>query len=243
MRARGLLVFCLGLAFVAALAAAFFLHVPVALLVTCALGAACLVWGALVITLPWNLYFEARAVLTDMAASRERGINVALDREAEARTVARRMLGASVGLHLASSAGMAVVAASSGEQWAWWFAGFYLLSTAVRPAWEYHRYLLMRLRQLKQEVHYPRNDVLALVEDVMVLKRQSAEHEAEYREVFQMVRVLEAQTQARDAELDRKVTGVGRSLEETVNKLTDNQEIISGIKAFLRLVQTGPARQ
>jgi hypothetical protein len=34
---------------------------------------------------------------------------------------------------------------------------------------------------------------------------------------------------------------VARKFEETIDRLTDNQEIISGIKAFLRLVQ--PARQ
>lgn len=242
MRAKTLWLMCLGLTFVAALVAALFWHVPVPVLVTWGLGGACLLWAVLVITLPWNLYFEAREVLLDMAASQQRGIVVPEDRIAMARQVARRMLATSILLHAVSALVMGLVAFTRDENWAWWFSGLYLFSTLVRPAWEYHRHLLLRLRQLRQEVHYPRNDVLSLVGDVGALQQASREHEREYREVFTMLRALEAQMNARDNELDRKVTAVGRSLEETVNKLTDNQEIISGIKAFLRLVQNGTAR-
>ena len=48
---------------------------------------------------------------------------------------------------------------------------------------------------------------------------------------------------AETAELRGKVHAVGRELETTISRLTDNQEVIRGIQAFVRLVaqssQTG----
>ena len=42
---------------------------------------------------------------------------------------------------------------------------------------------------------------------------------------------------AGDQENGRKLDAVARKFEETIDRLTDNQEIIAGIKAFLRLIQ------
>jgi hypothetical protein len=47
---------------------------------------------------------------------------------------------------------------------------------------------------------------------------------------------------ARDQETRRRIDAVARKFEETIDRLTDNQEIISGIKAFLRLVQAGDGK-
>jgi hypothetical protein len=44
----------------------------------------------------------------------------------------------------------------------------------------------------------------------------------------------------RDHELDRRLDAVGRQFEDTISRLTDNQEVIAGIKAFLRLLRTEP---
>jgi hypothetical protein len=50
--------------------------------------------------------------------------------------------------------------------------------------------------------------------------------------------------QNRSEESQRQLDAVARRFEETIDRLTDNQEIISGIKAFLRLVQRpGPLAQ
>ncbi|WP_171064386.1 hypothetical protein [Actinomadura soli] len=44
-----------------------------------------------------------------------------------------------------------------------------------------------------------------------------------------------------DGELDRRLDAMGRQFEETVARLTDNQEVIAGIKAFLRMLRTETA--
>ncbi|TXS19210.1 hypothetical protein EAO70_10280 [Streptomyces sp. adm13(2018)] len=38
-------------------------------------------------------------------------------------------------------------------------------------------------------------------------------------------------------ETDRRIAALAREFESTVNRLTDNEEIITGLKAFLRLLR------
>jgi len=42
--------------------------------------------------------------------------------------------------------------------------------------------------------------------------------------------------EAETSELRQNIHAIGREFETTVSRLTDNQEIISGIQAFVRLV-------
>ncbi|MBI5493442.1 MAG: hypothetical protein HY904_00340 [Deltaproteobacteria bacterium] len=238
---RLLVLGCAALTFVAALLAVFFLDVPVALVATVGMGVLLLGWLVVVVTLPWNLHFQARHVLAEMKRSRERGIVVPDDRAAEAERVRRRTLVMSLGLHGLSAGGMALVAWLTGETLAWWFCGFYLLSTAVRPALEYHRHVRERLATLLSEVRYPRDDILSLVSQVNTLQHSVETHAREYRELFTSLRALEQTTTARDTQMEQRMAALVRKFEESVARLTDNQEVITGIRAFLRIIQEPPA--
>ena len=212
-------------------------RVSLAVVATVIVGVGCLAWLVVIVVLPWNLFFQARHLLNEIARSRERGVTVALAQEEKARAVAGRMLRISIGLHVGSAV---VVGAGSfvyGERVGYIFAGLFLLSTLFRPAVEYHRYLRRLLSDALVEIKYPRDDVVQLVADVKALLRTTDEHgrqlDALSREDDRLRRDLEAKSD--DAR--RRLDAVARRFEETIDRLTDNQEIISGIKAFLRLVQ------
>ncbi|MFE0805388.1 hypothetical protein [Streptomyces sp. NPDC058812] len=49
---------------------------------------------------------------------------------------------------------------------------------------------------------------------------------------------LTASVYARADDADRRITALGREFETTVNRLTTNEEIISGVRAFLRLMRS-----
>src|SRR5207248_3226472 len=132
----------------------------------------------------------------------------------------------------------------------YYFAGFYLLSTLFRPGVEYYKYLRSRLYELGNEVKYPREDVIKLRADVMELKSRVSRHEDQIQELekqlgeqgYRLEMRVQQEAQAgvaRHQELDRRFGSLGRKFEETVDRLTDNQEIIAGVKAFLRLVKDG----
>ncbi|MFB7600461.1 hypothetical protein [Streptomyces sp. NPDC056160] len=68
--------------------------------------------------------------------------------------------------------------------------------------------------------------------------------EEQYRALAELRRTMDAlamSTHERAEGTDRRIAALGREFESTVNRLTGNQEIIAGVKAFLRLLRTPDA--
>jgi hypothetical protein len=196
-------------------------------------GAISLLWLVVVLTVPWNLCLSARHVLHEIQVSREAGIEVAQHREDEARRIARRMLVLAISGHLVSAAVIAVVTFFAGAQLGYYFSGFYLLATAFRPIAAYTKHLRDRVRTLGQEVRYPRADVISLRDRV-------SELETVVKGVKRDIDDLNAARQGlelADHDLGRRMTLMARRFDETVDGLNDNQEVITGLKAFLRLIR------
>lgn len=212
-------------------------HVPFAAVVTVLMAAVCLAWLVALVTFPWNVYFHAKEVLFEIRRSREKGIVVAAEREEEARGVERRMLAFCVVAHLASAFLVAVAAWLSGERAGYVFSAFYLLSTFFRPAAAYYRYLRERLGQILDEVRWPLPDVASLRDRVTTLEAKVERAEERLRDLGVTADVDRTAAMSRADALDRKLTTVARGFEESLHKLTDNREVIAGIKAFLRLVR------
>ncbi|MEU9450893.1 hypothetical protein [Streptomyces sp. NPDC048277] len=229
----------------AALVFAYVAGAPPAVVFGVGAGVLSLLWLLLLLTLPWNLYFRAHAVLAEIAVSREKGIEVSPTRDAEAARIARTMLRAAVAGHLLTAAVVLAVTWSTGEFTGYWFAAFFLLSTFFRPAGAYFGQLRRRLGTLLKDVTYPRDDVVELharlnraEAGTRVLEEKAEEQYRALGELRRAVDALAMGTYERAEEADRRIAALGREFESTVNRLTDNQEIIAGVKAFLRLLRT-----
>lgn len=226
-----------GAALIALLVAALAFKVEVALVATLAMGVICLAWLVAIVVLPWNLLFRARHLLAEMARSERRGIAVDAEARIEAKQVASRMFRLSVALHLVSALLLCLGSFLLGQRLGYAFAGLFLLSTLFRPAVEYYRYLHAKLGGYLNEVKVPREDAVKLAQDVSaVVARAQGQHEALEKLTQELAQLTEAM-KAGDQENGRKLDAVARKFEETIDRLTDNQEIIAGIKAFLRLIQ------
>jgi hypothetical protein len=129
-------------------------------------GAIALAWLAVLLAVPWNVYFAARRVTAQMASSHERGILVTDANRTEARRIASRMLWFALGGHLLSAAVIAVLTAISGNRIGYYFAGFYLLAASFRPAAAYFAHLRARIGSLSRESLHPRDDVISLRQQV-----------------------------------------------------------------------------
>ncbi|SEB72130.1 hypothetical protein [Streptomyces sp. TLI_105] len=241
-----------GLA-VGALVLAYAVGAPPGTVLAVGAGVLGLLWLLLLLTAPWNLYFRAHAVLAEIAVSREKGLVVSGERDAEARRIARVMLRLAVAGHVATAGAALAVAAATGRAAGYWCAGFFLVSTVFRPAGAYFGQLRRRLGLLLREVTYPRDDVVALRERVAALENGATvldgKAEEQYRALAELRRTVDAvglSAHDRAEETDRRIAALAREFEATVNRLTDNEEIITGLKAFLRLLRTtdtatGPA--
>jgi hypothetical protein len=206
------------------------------------MGVLCLLWLLAILKWPWDLYFQAQAVAFEQQRSRERGIAIVPGREAYIRTLRRRLGWLAVGAHLFSAAFVAGVASFTGGEVGYYFAAFYLVSTAFRPAVAGYVYLSRKLQAIGKEARYPREDVVDLQAKV---KAQEENARTFTRELKELREELRRETQTRDAEtraLRQSVHAVSREFETTVSRLTDNQEVIRGIQAFVRLVSQSAAR-
>jgi hypothetical protein len=215
--------------------------VELATLLSLGLGAICLIWLIVLLTFPWNLCFAARHVVHEIAVSREAGIEVPRHREEEARTIARRMLVLAVAGHVVSAGVIVVVTFFSGRQVGYYFAGFYLLATVFRPVGAYTSHLRERVRTLAQEIRYPRADVVALRDQVAGLTATAERLSEEIKQAGAELAAARHGLELADHDLDRRMTLMARRFDETVDGLSDNQEVITGLKAFLRLVRADPA--
>jgi hypothetical protein len=229
-----------------ALALVYAVGAPLPVVLGAGAGVLCLLWLLVLLTVPWNVYFRAHTVLAEIAVSREKGLVVPPAREAEAARIARMMLRVAVAGHLLTAAGVVAVTVATGHGAGYWIAGFFLLSTVFRPAGAWFAQLRKRLGTLLDDVTYPRDDVLALRERVehtdSGIKVLEEKAEEQYRALAELRRTVDALGVAvyeRAEDADRRITALAREFEATVNRLTDNEEIITGLKAFLRLLRTG----
>lgn len=246
---RAAVVLGAGAAAVAVLVLVYAVGAPLDVVLGVGAGALCLLWLMVLVTVPWNLYFRARSVVHEVGVSREKGLDVPAGREAEAAGIARRMLVAAVAGHLLSAGVLAVVTAVSGRLVGYWFVGFMLLSTLVRPSGAYFAALRGRLSVLMREARFPRDDVLAVGVRADALERGMAvlegKAEEQYRALAELRGTVDALGVAQEAaarSTDRRLSDIAREFESAVDRLTDNQEIISGVKAFLRLLRAEQGR-
>lgn len=207
-------------------------------------GVLSLLWLLLLLTVPWNLYFRAHAVLAEIAVSREKGLEISRARDAEATRIARAMLRTAVAGHVVTSTVVLTVTWVTGAFTGYWFAAFFLLSTFFRPAGAWFGQLRRRLGTLLKDVTYPRDDVVELnarldraETGTRVLEEKAEEQYRSLAELRRTVDALAMSAYERAEDADRRIAALGREFESTVNRLTDNQEIIAGVKAFLRMVR------
>src|SRR5215468_9988898 len=87
--------------------------------------AAALAWLIVLVAVPWNLYFGARRVVMEMAVSRRRGIKIPPEQDAEAHTIARRMLWFALGGHVLAAAVSGVITYVTGDEIGYYITAAY----------------------------------------------------------------------------------------------------------------------
>lgn len=238
---QGSAIALLILAYLAALGVAVWSDVPPGTLLTWGAGGAAMLWLVVLVTLPWNLHFRAREVLAEMRRSREAGIKVTDEQVGFAERVKRWTLMTSLAIHLVSAGVALAVALLADADLGYPFAGFYLLSCLVRPMMASIQQVRRRLETLAEDTRYPRDDV-------MKLRGQVERHEVAVERLEDALKTLREEHDAlatradrQRVELEQKIAALARKFEESLDRLTDNRELISGIKAFLRMIREGDA--
>src|SRR5690348_5862922 len=237
-------------------------QIPTATLLTVAVVVVALSWLVVLVTVPWNLYFAARRAVLQMAVSRDRGITVRPAYDAEARRISGRMLRLALGGHAGTAIAATAIAYTSGNKTGYYVAGLFLLATMFRPASAYLFHVRERIKVFTRESMQPRDDVITLrerMDEVSALARQSADElyrtQAKLADTIEHTRGLlsadlgrlrdtqEAHrtlAQARHDDLKREIDQMVRRIEATLDGISDHQELLTGLRALVRMVKSEP---
>lgn len=138
------------------------LHIPAGNFLDWVIGAASFCWLLVIVTVPWNIHFDAKEVLAEAALSADKGIAVDEKQVKYAKVVANRSFWVAIALHILSTIGLYTLAATGVSSVGYVSSGAALLLTALRPAVRTYEYLARRLAMIRQELQYPRQDIWEL---------------------------------------------------------------------------------
>jgi hypothetical protein len=244
--------------------------VPLTTLLTAGAVIIALSWLVVLTTVPWNLYFAARRATQEIAVSRERGIAVRPGYDEEAARISRQMLRFALSAHLGTAVVAAAIAVLTGNKVGYYIAGIFLLSTAFRPAAAYFGHLRERIKVLNRESEYPRDDVATLLRKVDMMKQSADELRRQLRDTNEDLRRTEsaltdgiaharqvladdlnrlqdmqaadrAAARSRDEDLERQIGQMVRRIEATLDGISDHEELLTGLRALVRMVRSDPA--
>ncbi len=201
-----------------------------------------------VVRLPWDLTFAARGTLARQRSAQRRGLSVD-DAEVQfAERSARRALLLAIGLHSAGALLAIAAAPLLGSELGGLLAIAFIGSMALRPIHAFYLHTHERLRAARGEAEVPHADALSLSDALDVLRSElHAERdarEAHRRAIEGQLAALEERTQleaaawrraatAHDQRLDR----VLHDLERTVARSQEGAEVLTGIRALMRLLK------
>jgi hypothetical protein len=138
------------------------LKVPVGTTVDWIIGVASAWWLLIITTAPWNVYFESLSVLDEANNSKKAGIDFDTTKVKFVKKLKAVSLVLAIGLHAVSSLVLFYLSAAHITPVGYYGAAAAALLTVLRPALRAYEYLWQRLREIKQSISYPREDVIQL---------------------------------------------------------------------------------
>lgn len=212
---------------------------------------ASLTWLFFLVKIPWDLYFTARKARSDGQESQRLGIEGVEGKTRLLRTMERFLLIGALGGHALTAVGVYALGSFRPDLVSREFGWLFVASAALRPAWEGYGYLRQRVRELASEVRYPREDVTTLgarVSDLRSsqkdLQHQLAKARRELNTRLQQLEVsthqLQSQQIAESARLEKQTVRLSHRFEEVVEKMSSDQDLLAGVRAFARMLREGP---
>ncbi len=226
------------------------LHVSAGSFIDWVIAIAIFEWLLLIVTVPWNIHFEAKEVLAQAAESTKK--NIAVDREQVqyVTVLVSRSLFAAIALHLFSAIALYGLAAAGISAIGYLSSAAALLLTVMRPAIRGYQYLAQRLKAIRREFLHPREDIVELRSRFAQLEStvrdltdqlssdnpnswvavQNREREAIRRELTTLsasLQSLQATNQAEHAKLRRDA-------ESAIAQLTDDGQFLNHVREIIR---------
>lgn len=221
------------------------LKIPVGNLVDWLIGVASFWWLLAVVTIPWNIYFEAVTTLDEAKTSRQKEIPVDQEQLVYVGKVARLSLIGAIALHLISAVGLYCVAAWGISSVGYVSAFAVLLLTVLRPAVRGYQFLALKLSKIREQIQYPREDIVELRSRVKVLENKhktlnelldkAAEQQAtEWAELRQDTAKLRAKLEELAAVNETEHQRLSREAAGAIAQLSADSQVLNHVREIIR---------
>jgi hypothetical protein len=230
------------------------LHIPSGNIADWLIGVASFWWLVAIVTIPWNVYFEAKEAIAEGAISVDKGIVVDAKQMSYAKKVARGSLWVAIALHLLSAVGLYGLAIAGISVVGYVSSAATLLLTILRPAFRAYQYLAARLMAIRREIKYPREDVLELrhrfdmVEaTVKQIEEKLDPHEPhswvattarDVKELRHSLATLRAQLEQDRATNTVEHQKIAREAKQSISQLTEDSQFLGNVREIIHFFKT-----
>lgn len=230
------------------------LEIPTGSFLDWIIGAVSFGWLLAIVTIPWNIYFDAKEALAEAELSSENRISVDSRQVSYIRMVATRALWIVIALHLLSAIGLYGLAIAGISSVGYIGSAAALLLTAFRPAIRTYQYFASRIAMLRQQFKYPREDVLELRDRVSVLETkvktlelqldpenvqswiamQQRDSEALRHDLTRLAMAQETLRSTNQADHDR----LSQEARQAISQLTTDGQFLDHVREIIRFFKT-----
>jgi len=205
-------------------------------------------------TVPWNIYFEAKAVLEEFNLSSAGGIAVDEKKRRYVSKIAFWGIWLAIVLHLATAAAMFALSATGISHIGYIACGVALLLTLLRPAIRAYEYIWQQLKSIKESTKYPREDVVELrrkvtvCEDLILALQNSLNTSLpgtyayeQWRSVADMRRKYERLVEEQARQNDQNIQEherISREGQSAIAKISADTQFLDHVREIVKLVKS-----
>jgi hypothetical protein len=229
-------------------------HIPAGSFLDWVIGGASFGWLLIIVTVPWNLHFQAKTALDEADQSNTQGIPIDPAQRGYVQKWAGRSLWLALVLHLTSAIGLYALAATGISQVGYISSAAALLLTILRPALRAYEYLADRLTKLQQDWTHPREDVIELRSRVQLLEstvqslQQDLDGDREYSfasiqyqhvsETRKSLAKLGAQLEEQQAVNETDHERLAREAKLSIAQLSEDSQFLGQVREIIRFFKT-----
>lgn len=205
----------------------------------------------LVLKLPWDLYFQAKDLIINQQESLKNEIDVSQEDLQYALKAKTRLLILCLVIHAFCAGLAALISYQSQSQLGYYFSFTFLISTLFRPLLSYFQKEKERLFTLKNRSLIPREDSLNIKIRLDQLEHnlknvtdnfendfiQTKQTQVEYQKALETLNKEFKSLQVTNNEQYEKVLN---EFTKAIEKLTEDQELLRGIRAMVKLLKEDP---
>jgi hypothetical protein len=230
------------------------MQIPKGTLIDWITGIATFWWLLIIVTLPWNMHFQAKEVLDDVKISQEKNLKVNTVDVAYVKNIANRYLVIALILHIISAVGLAFLAYLEISPIGYWGAIMALLLMGLRPAVRMQAYIIQKLYSIKQEVYYPREDAYELrnLANELKMRLELIEYQLDgsNKDSFSTITTkelgilgdglqkLRAQTEKLEVKNQAEHEKLSRKSEDALAKLGEDAQFLGQVRDLIRFIKT-----